>query len=81
MATIVNTPAQGHVHEESASAQGVNLLVGAIIFAVVTLLILYFGMPLLRNINMPAQPAQINTNNPPQINIPERVNVDVNAPK
>lgn len=71
MATIVNTPAQEHIHEEPASAQGLNLLVGAIIFAVVTFLLLYFGVPLLRSISMPSQPAPINTNNPPQVNVPE----------
>jgi cytochrome c-type biogenesis protein CcmH/NrfG len=81
MATIVNTPAQGHTHEDTGANAGMNFAVGAIILLVVAFLLFYFGLPLLRNVGVPAQPAQINTNNPPQVNIPDKVNVDVNAPK
>lgn len=92
MATIVNTPAQGHVQDESMANSGMNLLIGVITIAVVAFLLFYFGVPVMRSLGGSGggnAPQQINQNNPPQgaggnnpqINIPDKVNVDVNAPK
>jgi hypothetical protein len=85
MATIVNTPTHEHVGEESSGGP-INLLVSMLVILAVAFLLFYFGLPLLRNIGGGA-PTQINNvappqgANAPQINIPDKINVDVNAPK
>lgn len=89
MATIVNTPAHGHVHDESVASSGMNLLIGVVTIAIVAFLLFYFGLPVMRSLSGSGggnAPQQINQNNPPQnggnnpqVNIPEKVNVDVNT--
>ncbi len=87
MATVI-TPAQGHVHEDTGSNSAMNLLVTVLVIAVVVFLAFYFGLPLMRSVgNSAPAPQQINNNAPPQgnaappqINIPDKVNVDINTP-
>lgn len=71
MATIVNTPAAtAPAREESSSNPLSNLLVGLVIILVVAALFFYFLLPMIRNAAAPAQT--------PYINVPDKINVDVN---
>ncbi len=80
------TPVHEHVvHEDSSSNSMMNLLIGALIIGALLFIILYFGGPLLRSVNQGAQQPQIINNPPaqqqaPQINVPDKINVDVNNP-
>jgi hypothetical protein len=71
MATIVNTPAAAHEHvAEDSSSSATNLIIGVLVFLVLAFLLFYFGLPMIRSAAAPAQA--------PQINVPDKVNVDVN---
>ena len=87
MATIVNTPAASHEHlVEDSSSNAMNIVLGLIITLIVAFLLFYYGLPLIRTATAPNQtPQQINNyappqqgNQAPQINIPDKVNVDIN---
>jgi hypothetical protein len=65
MATVVNNPADtGHSHE---SDSGMGFVIGVILLVVFALLLIFYGLPLLRG----------NTTQP-QFNIPGRVDVNLN---
>jgi hypothetical protein len=88
MATIVNTPAASHEHMTTESDSSSNMIWGVLIVLLVAFLLFYFGLPLLRGAaSVGRAPQQIINNAPPQggnapqINVPDKVNVDVNAPK
>lgn len=71
MATIVNTPAaSAPANGESSSMM--NLLVGVVVILVVAAIFFYFLLPAIRSATAPVQA--------PQINVPDKINVDVNAP-
>jgi hypothetical protein len=86
MATIVNTPAASHEHvAEDSSSNAMSIVIGLIVTLIVAFLLFYYGLPLIRSAAAPAQaPQQINNNAPPQgnqapqINVPDKVNVDIN---
>lgn len=71
MATIVNTPAAAHehVHDES-SGSSMSLIIGILIVLMLAALFFFVGLPAFRSAAAPAQA--------PQINVPDKVNVDVN---
>jgi hypothetical protein len=70
MATIVNnTPTP------TENSGGNGFLGGVIIFIVFVVLLIYFGIPVLRNMG----PIQVNTP-APQINVPDKIDVNVNQP-
>lgn len=76
MATIVNTPAATHEHvarDESSSSSMMNLIIGIFIILLLAAFFLYVGLPMMRSATAPAQA--------PQINVPDKINVDVNQPK
>jgi hypothetical protein len=70
MTTIVNNPTP------SSDGGGSNLLIGVIVLLVVVILGIYFVLPLLQN----AQPTQI-TVPAPQINLPDKIDVNVQEAK
>lgn len=86
MATIVNTPAASHEHVVSESDSSSNAIWGILLVLLVAFLLFYFGLPLLRGAasvgRAPQQIINNNTppqgNNAPQINVPDKVNVDIN---
>jgi len=67
MATIV-TPTTEHVHESDSSS--INLIVGLLIVLALATLFFLVGLPAIRSAAAPAQA--------PQINVPDKINVDVN---
>lgn len=71
MATIVNTPAASGEHAESSSSM-MNLFIGVVIILLVVGFLLYIGLPMMRNVGSSSQA--------PQINVPDKINVDVNTP-
>ena len=75
MATIVNTPAatHDHAHEDSSSGSSVNLIIGILVALILLALFFYAGLPMIRSAAAPAQA--------PQVNVPDKINVDVNAPQ
>ena len=68
MTTIVNNPTP-----ESKSG-GSGFLIGAIVLAVFVFILLYFGIPALKN----AGPIQVTT---PQIVVPDKIDVTVTPAK
>ena len=72
MATIVNTPAAGE-NVESSSGSMMNLFFGVVIVLLVVGFLLYIGLPMMRSVGSAAQA--------PQVNVPDKINVDVNAPQ
>jgi hypothetical protein len=65
MVTVVNNPAP--VSNEGGS----NFLIGVILIIGFVIVLLYFGVPAIKNINIPA----------PQIVIPDKINVNVQPAK
>lgn len=72
MATIVNTPAASHEHafEESSSTISANTILWVVIALILAFMLLYFGLPVIRSAAAPVQA--------PQINVPDKINVDIN---
>lgn len=70
MTTIVNTPAP------STEGGGSGFLVGAVLLIGFVLLLLYFGLPMIRNMG----PIQVNVPTP-QVNVPGKVDVNVTQNK
>lgn len=71
MATIVNTPAAEPAHESSSSSL-MSLFIGVVIVLLVVGFLLYIGLPAMRSVGTTTQA--------PQVNVPDKINVDVNAP-
>lgn len=65
MATIVNTPAAS----EPSSNSGMGFLLGVILLIVFMFLLFYYGLPALRS------------SASPQINVPGKIDVNVNNPQ
>lgn len=74
MATIVNAPAAAH--EDTGT--GISLLVGVLLILAIAFLLFFFGLPVLRNLGTSSTPQQINTNNLPQVRMPDKVDVNIN---
>lgn len=72
MATIVNTPATAEPTESSSSSM-MNLFFGGVIVLLVVGFLLYIGLPMMRNVGSATQA--------PQVNVPDKINVDVNTPQ
>ena len=66
MTTIVNTPAPAE-----KSDGGMGMIVGLIVLAVIVFLFFVYGLPAIRQM-------QVAT---PQINIPSKIDVNINQPK
>lgn len=71
MATIVNTPSVEPARESSSSSL-INLFIGVVIVLLVVGFLLYIGLPAMRSVGTATQA--------PQVNIPDKINVDVNGP-
>jgi hypothetical protein len=71
MTTIVNSPTPS-----GDSNGGSSMLIGVVVLIGFVLILLYFGLPVLRNM----QPAQINLP-APQIVLPDKIDVNVTQPK
>ena len=71
MATIVNNPP---VNTDNGSGNG--FLIGIILLIVFVVLFVFYGLPLLGNAGGANQGAQA-----PQVNIPGKIDVNVNQPK
>lgn len=56
-----------HEHYNTDSASGTGFVVGVIILAIVAFLLFYYGLPVLRN-----------STNTPQINVPGKIDVNLN---
>lgn len=69
MTTVVNNPGNG-----SDSGSGMTMIVGIILLVAVVFLFLYFGLPLLRNA------AGGGTTGGVQINLPDKIDVNVQNP-
>ena len=72
MATIVNTPAAAHGHVDESSGSSMSLIIGILIVLMLAALFFFVGLPTFRSVAAPAQA--------PQINVPDKINVDVNQP-
>ena len=70
MTTIVNSATP------TKDSNGMGFLIGVVVLIGFVLILLYFGLPLLRNVGSP----QINVP-APQINMPDKVDVNVNQTK
>lgn len=68
MSTIVNTPASGE------SNSGMGFVIGIILLIAFVFLMLYFGLPMIRDVSSTAPQA-------PQIQVPEKIDVNVETPK
>jgi len=68
MATIVNTPAQGNTDS------GMGMIIGAILLIGFLFVFFVYGFPMIRN-SMGGGGAT------PQINVPGKIDVNVNQPK
>lgn len=68
MATIVNNPPAN-----SDSGGGSNFLIGIILLIVFVVLFIFYGLPYLNN--------YMGSGQAPQVNIPSKVDVNVNQPK
>lgn len=67
MTTVVNNPAPEH------DSGGSNFLIGVIILIGFIMILLYFGIPAIQRMG----PVQLNVP-APQVNIPEKIDVNVN---
>ena len=65
MATIVNTPAQ----TEGNSSSGMGFLLGVILLLIVLFVLFVYGLPALRS-----------ATSAPQVNVPGKIDVNVNNP-
>jgi len=65
MTTIVNTPPQSTNNSDS----GMGMIVGLILLLAVVALFFVYGLPLLRRATAA-----------PQVNVPDKIDVNVNAP-
>lgn len=73
MATVVNNPGT------TDSSGGMGFLLGAILLVAVVFLFLYFGLPAL---NRAGSTVNVNPGGEaPQINIPDKVDVNINNPQ
>ena len=70
MTTIVNSATP------TKDSNGMGFMIGVVVLIGFVLILLYFGLPLLRNMGTP----QINVP-APQINMPDKVDVNVNQTK
>ncbi len=59
-----------HEHGETTTDSGMGLIIGFILVLLLTFLFFYYGLPVLRS-----------TNSSPQINVPDKIDVNVNQPK
>lgn len=66
MTTIINTP-----QSDKESGGGLGMIIGLVVLAVVVYLFFVYGLPAIQNM-------QIGT---PQINIPDKIDVNVNQTK
>lgn len=73
MTTIVNTPAATTANHETTSGSMMNLIVGIFIVLLLAAFFLYVGLPIARNVGTATQA--------PQVNVPDKINVDVNTPQ
>jgi len=70
MATIVNTPAQGNTD----SGSGMGMVVGAILLIVFLFVFFVYGLPVIRS-------SMGRGTTTPQVNVPEKIDVNVNQPE
>lgn len=70
MTTIVNSPAQ------TKESGGLGFLVGVIVIIGFFIVLLYFGLPMIRNMG----PLQLNIP-APQVVMPDKIDVNVNQSK
>jgi len=73
MATIINTPAAVPVREESSSGSMNSLIIGLLLLLILVAFFFYVGLPMMRNVS--------NNTQAPQINVPDKINVEVNTPQ
>ncbi len=66
MTTIVNTPPTNGAETSNSN----SVLVAAVFFVAFLLFLVYFGGPFMRKISQPTQ-----------INVPDKVDVNINAPQ
>lgn len=66
MATIVNNPAPA---SSDGGGNGMGFMLGVVILVLFVLGLLYYGLPALRNMSVN-----------PQINVPDKVNVNITQP-
>jgi uncharacterized protein HemY len=58
-----------HDHHDDATGGSSNFLIGVIILAVVVLFLIFYGLPLMRNMGAATTP---------QVNVPGKVDVNLN---
>lgn len=63
MTTVVNNPAP------SGDSGGTGMLIGVVLLIVFVVLLLYFGLPVIRRATQA-----------PQINVPEKIDINVQTP-
>ncbi len=66
MTTIINTPAPA---PETQSDSGLGMIIGIVFLAVVAFIFFVYGLPAIRSIRSP------------QVNIPSKIDVNINQPK
>lgn len=71
MATVVNNPGA-----TTDSGSGSSFLIGVILLIVFALVVIFYGLPYLGN--MVGGQSGAGTSAAPQVQVPEKVNVDVN---
>lgn len=72
MATIVNTPAAAPAQTESNSSSMLSMIIGVLIVLILAALFFYVALPMMRTAGSAVQA--------PQVNVPDKINVDVNTP-
>ncbi len=68
MATVVNNPPAN-----SEASGGSGFLIGIILLIVLAILFIFYGLPLLNN--------SVGGSQAPQVNVPGKIDVNVNQPK
>jgi hypothetical protein len=71
MTTVINNPGANSSNPDTGNSFG--MLMSLILFIVALLLLWYYGLPLLNR--------AVNTPTAPSVNVPEQVDVNVNAPQ